>query len=345
MNHTTIAVDLAKDVIEVAIANQAGKIQQRHRLSRTGFSKLLHTEATAEVVMEACGSAHHWSRLAQGCGHQVRLLPAQYVAPYRRRNKTDRADCNAIVQAARDPEILSVPTKSVEQQSLQAIHRFRSNWMQTRTARINSLRGWFRELGIAIPVGAKKAIAAFPELIDDERTPVWIRPQLQALLAEIHTLEEQIPCCEQQLAAAAKQNDDIQRLEQVSGIGLLTASAIVASAGNAEYFRNGRHFSAWMGLTPKETSSGTTRRLGPISKRGDGYVRMLLIQGARSVLMSAIKKHKAGQPLNKLQRWAMQRYEHSHFNKAAVAVANKLARIAWATWHHQRDFDGDYIPA
>ena len=318
MNITLIAVDLAKDVFELALVNQAGRIVEFKRLNRKQFHHFLSLQPPTCVVMEACGTAHFWGRELASFGHAVRLLPAQYVRAYRRRSKTDRNDVCALVEAARNVEIMPVAVKSVEQQSIQLLHRLRSQWMATRTARINGLRGLLRELGHALPVGAQHALRGARDCLD--ALPVVLQPAVLDALDEIQALEARIQSVEKSLALHAKQSDTVQRLLSVPGIGLLTATALTAAAGDARCFRNGRHLAAWLGLTPKEFSSGHRRLLGSISKRGDGYVRMLLIHGARAVLNRAKSLDRAGHPLNRLQRWATSLELRVGHNKAAVAL-------------------------
>ncbi|MDB5970213.1 MAG: family transposase [Hydrocarboniphaga sp.] len=345
MECTTVAVDLAKDVIEVAAADRSGNVGSRQRLSRAAFSRYLLKLPTCQIVMEACSGAHHWARLAMSHGHKVKLMPAQYVGAYRRRNKTDRADCMAILEAAKNNEILPVPVKRPDQQALQALHRLRSQWMATRTARINTLRGLLRELGVVIPMGAATAIKQFPEAIDHQNVPPFLRPGLQSMLEEIRQLEHRTVQAERDLAAMTRHDPAVQILQKVSGIGLLTSTALVASAGDARHFRSGRYFASWLGLTPREHSSGNTRRLGGISKRGDSYVRMLLIHGARSVMLRAKQQLRSGRPLNRLQQWAVDLDGRVGHNKAATGLANKIARIAWACWMHGTDFNGNHAVA
>ena len=345
MESTLIAVDTAKLVFEVAEAGGSGKVSRRLRLNREQFSQYLATRSHASFVLEACGGAHHWARRMQACGHTVRLLPVPYVCAYRRRNKTDRADCLAMLEAAKNPEILPVPVKTTEQQAIQGLHRCRSAWMETRTARINTLRGLLREFGLILPVGAATALQRIPEMLTNEVLPPMLRPSLQALLDEIHELECRIDAVERQLDAIRRQNPVIDHLQNISGIGLLTATALDASAGDAQHFRNGRHLASWLGLTPREHSSGNIRKLGGISKRGDRYVRMLLTHGARAVLLRAGQLQRADKPLNALQRWALALKARSNHNKATCALANKIARIAWATWRHGTVFDPDQAAA
>ena len=340
MDATTVAVDLAKDVIEVAVAG--GRAVQRERLSRKGFARFLGQQSASTIVMEACSGAHFWARCAQEAGHSVKLLPAQYVKPYRRRNKTDRADCSALLEASRNPELKPVAVKTPWHQAIQGLHCLRSQWVGTRTGRINTLRGLLREFGLTIPTGARTALKQLPDKIEDEAVPPALRPMLQVTLAEIRELGNRIEEVETQLKQMTREDPAVQRVQQVSGIGLLTSTALVASAVDARNFRNGRHLASWAGLTPREYSSGSTRRLGKMSKRGDVYLRMLFIHGARSVLLVAGRKRREGRPLTRLECWAVDLQARAGHNKAAVGLANKLARIAWATWFHARDFDGNF---
>lgn len=282
----------------MAEAKRQGRVARRLRLSRPQFSEYLATRPSAEFVLEACGGAHHWARLASRHGHEVKLLPAQYVRPYRRCNKTDRADCSALLEAAKNPEILPVPVKSPEHQAIQSPHRCRSAWVETRTARINTLRGLLREFGLILPVGAATALKQIPDALDDEALPPMLRPALQSLLDEIHDLAQPIASVEHQLEAISRHHPVIEHLRDISGIGLLTATALYASANDARHFRSGRHLASWLGLTPREHSSGHIRKLGGIGKRGDRYVRMLLTHGARALLLRAGQMQRVGQTPN-----------------------------------------------
>lgn len=338
----TIAVDVAKDVLEVALADGKGHIVDRARLSRAKFLRFFDNRPACAVVMEACGSAQHWARTLTALGFSPRLLPPQYVRPYRRRNKTDRSDCEALLEAARNGEIRAVSVKTIEQQTIQQLHRVRSQWLRTRTARINGLRGMLRELGVAIPKGAVSAKRQAARLC--ETLPASLQSTAVLLLAEIRELEARMRAIERMRARFAAAQPDILKLQEVPGIGLLTATALWAAVGDPRSFRNGRHLASWIGLTPREWSSGGKRTLGRISKRGDVYIRMLLTHGARSVLNRAKLLARAGKPLNRLQRWALQLEQRVGHNKAACALANKLARIAWALWRHARAFNGDFTP-
>ena len=345
MKSTLIAVDTAKLVFEIGESDNFGRIARRMRLTRAQFIEYVAKREKAHFVLEACGGAHFWARNMIACGHQVRLLPGQYVRAYRQRNKTDRVDTRCIIEASRNPDILPVPVKSETHQAIQGLHRCRSAWMETRTARINTLRGLLREFGIVLPVGARKALTLLPETLSDPAVPDALRSTLQALLDEIHSLQLRIDQVETQLEVVCQNTPAAHHLRDIPGIGLLTATALYASANDARHFRSGRHLASWLGLTPREHSSGNTRRLGSISKRGDRYVRMLLTHGARSVLTHAERAQNAGKPINNLQRWALALKQRIGFNKATIAVANKLARIAWATWRHGTAFNPDQAAA
>jgi len=328
MQPTTIAVDVAKSVFEVAISHRPGKVSARHRLTRPRFARFLAEQPPATVVMEACGMAHYWGREAQAYGHAVRLLPPRDVRPYVRGNKTDRSDASGILEANRNEAIRPVPVKSVEQHAITGLHRMRATWVSTRTARLNTLRGLLRELGVAIPTGARQVVPRVWELVSDAESmlPEALRPVLAEAAREVTELERRIEEVESQLQAIALESPLVRRLRSVPGVGLLTATALVASVGDLKRFPTARHFASSLGLTPREHSSGSVRRLGRITKRGDPYLRMLLIHGARSVLHHAKRSAKP----DRLRAWALERERTRGHNKAAVAVANKLARILWA---------------
>lgn len=334
MNATTVAVDLAKSVFQLAVADAHWKIIETQRLTRTQFERWFVNRQVGLVVMEACGSAHHWARWLNGLGIEVRLLPAAYVRAYVKRNKTDAADAAALLDAVRASDMRPVKVKSVEQQALQGLHRIRSLWMGTRTSRINALRGFCREFGIAISLGSRVGIEQISRVLADPHAavPELIRGTMKLLIEEIRLLEVRIGQIERELAAVAKQNAACTALLSIPGVGLLTATAMVAAtSGNVAHFRSARHFASWLGLTPKEHSSGSTRHMGRISKRGDRYLRMLLTHGARSVLRATTVAERAGRPVEGLRQWARAVQGRTNHNKAACALANKLARICYAT--------------
>ena len=285
-NDTLVAVDIAKEVFEVGISDRPGRVARRRRLVRNEFLESFAQLPPATVVMEACGSAHFWARRIEELGHVVVLLPPQYVRPYVVRNKTDRKDVNGLLEAFRNEQIRPVPIKTVTQQVLGTLHRLRSGWLADRTRAINSLRGLLRELGFFIPEGRKHVLPDAWESIQDPKRglPDALKPSLSCLCQEILSLSTRIEEVEAQLEALAKQVPVVARLRSVPGIGLLTATALYAFIGDAARFPSGRHMASFVGLTPREYSSGLRRRLGRISKRGDTYLRMPLIHGARSIL-------------------------------------------------------------
>ncbi len=342
MHATTVAVDLAKSVFQIAVADEHWRVVETQRLSRSQFERWFLNREIGLVVMEACGSAHHWARWLNSLGIEVRLLPAQYVRAYVRRNKTDATDAAALLEACRCADLRPVRVKSVEQQALQGLHRIRSLWMGTRTSRINALRGFCREFGLAIPQGARTGLEVLGRVLADPNTavPGLIRDSAKLLLEEVRLLEARIAQVERELANAARHSPACTLLLSVPGIGLLTATAMVAAtSGDVTHFQDARHFASWFGLTPREFSSGGTRHLGRISKKGDRYLRMLLTHGARSVLRAATVAFEKGKVLSGVRQWALQVQARSNHNKATCALANKLARICYATLRDHAAFD------
>ena len=344
MNCTTVAVDLAKNVFELAVADADWRITGWHRLNRTRFAQFFVNRPPCQVVMEACGSAHHWARKIAESGHQVRLLPAQYVHAYVKRNKTDRADAAALIEAARCEDMRPVPVKTIEQQQIQSLHRLRTQWIASRLRCINSLRGILREFGVTIALGANAAKEQVGHALcaTDNDIPSALRPALTDALGEVRMLEERILGIERELAALTGEDETVRQLREIPGIGLLTSTALKATVGNIQRFPSGRHFASWLGLTASERSSAERRRLGAISRKGDIYLRTLLVHGARSALLAAHRAQRAGKPLDRLRRWALECERRTGHNKATVALANRMARIIWATCKYQRAFDGNW---
>lgn len=334
--HSTIAVDLAKSVFEIAVSHQPGVVSERHRLSRAHFVEFFADRKPATVLMEACGSAHHWARTFQSMGHHPILLPPHAVKPYVPRNKTDRADAKGLLEASRNRDVHPVPVKSLDQQALAALHRLRSTWIAARTSRINTLRGVLRELGCVIPLGAHHVIRTVDLFLKDADSgvPGALRPAVASAIEEIRALEGRIKDVERQIEGLCKDCVVVVRLRSIPGIGTLTASALFAFVGEVRRFPTGRSFASYLGLTPRESSSGLKRRLGAISKRGDVYLRMLLIHGARATLWHAKKQPDP----DRLRAWALRLEETRGHNKAATALANKLARIAWVVWRNESDY-------
>ena len=326
-NPTTIAIDLSKNVFEIAIERQ-GRICERKRLNRRQTITFLSQCPKATVLMETCGSSHYFGRVAQGFGHTVKLLPAQRVAKNRIGNKTDRRDTGAILRSGTDERVVPVPVKTVEQQTICALHRVRAALMKTRIARLNTVRGLLREFGVTIAEGAERVLPGVREALSESPSPVPepLHAALFSMMAEAGELQERSRQVEKQLKALSRTIPLVERLEEIPGIGLMNVTAFSATVGGFGRFRSGREFASWLGLTPKESSSGQRRWLGSISKAGDTYLRTLLIGGARSMLLGA---HRTKRPY-RLQAWALEVEKRRGRNRAAVAVANKLARIIWA---------------
>jgi transposase len=335
-NHAVTAVDIAENIFEVAVSVQPGRVKVRDRLRRQTFLALFANKPRMTVVLEACGSSHYWARQRQVLGHEVVLLPPGLVAPYRKRNKTDRTDAKALLEAYRDEDIHPVPVKSVYHQTLTSLHRARSKWVHARTATTNTVRGLLRELGVSIPVGAKNVVPATHGYIGDAESdcPDVLRPVLLGMCEEIRALEKSIRRTERQLEVLAREIPVVARLRTIPGIGLITATALVAFVGDAHRFKSARHFASYLGLTPKENSTGGKRRLGQISKQGNSYLRHLLIHGARSMMRAATTK---ADP-DRLRSWALQKAQSRGPHKGAAAVANKLARTAWAVWARATEY-------
>jgi transposase len=331
--HTTIAVDLSKTVFEIVVSEVAGRVCERRRLSRAQMVKFFANRRPSTVLLEACGSAHYWARVTESLGHEVLLLPPHQTRPYALRDKSDHADACALLEAHRNEKIIPVPVKTVGQQALASLHRIRSGWLQTRTARLNAIRGILREFGLLIPVGPRQVLPALRGFLSDSNQPVpaILERPLLALAADIQTIDNHIRDLERQLADTARHLPEADRLLSVPGIGLLTSTALIAFVGPLDRFRSGRRFASSLGIVPEEYSSGPRRYIGSITRRGDPYLRTLLIHGARSVLLAAARtKHP-----DRLQAWALRLKLRRGHNRAAVALANKLARIAWAVSVHQ----------
>ena len=342
---TSVAIDLARDVFELVFADTEHRVVERKRLSRAAFARVLVNRPPLRVIMEACGSAHFWARRFVALGHQVTLLPAHQVRPYVLRRKTDRTDADGLLEAMRCAQLRPVPAKTPLQQGVQALHRIREQHKAQRTATINLIRGLLREFGIVIPPGATRvrpSVLAALEDADNE-LPAALRHALAGLLAQIGQLEQAMAGIEAALAEFAARDLRSQRLQQVGGIGLITATALSASVGEVDRFASGRQFASYLGLTPREHSSGSTRKLGRITKRGDTYLRMLLIHGARAALRAARVANAKGTELDATRRWALALAERVGHNKAAVALANKTARRLWAAEHHRTAFDPNHV--
>jgi transposase len=339
---TTIAIDLAKSVFEVGISHHPGHVARNHRLSRKELAEFMAAQPAATVIMEACGSSHYWGRKFQTFGHDVKLLPPRAVRPYVQRSKTDRADVKGMLEASRNTDIHPVPVKSESQQQLTALHRVRSGWLRTRTMRINCARGLLAEMGIVLPQGAHKVADRLLGIVEDADSPLLpaIREVLHQLVLEIRELETRIDAAGKQLEALASETPLVERLQTIPGIGPISSTALVGFVGEASRFRSSRQFACYLGLTPREHSSGSKRQLGRISKQGDPYLRRLLIQGAHAVLIWASRKENP----DRFRRWALDVLDRRGRQKAVTAVANKMARMVWAVWTSGKPFQSIEVP-
>lgn len=341
MKATTIGIDLAKNVFQVYGVDARGNAIIRKQLKRAQVLPFFGNLVTCRIGMEACGSAHHWARKLERLGHSVKLMAPQFVKPYVKTNKNDAADAEAICEAVTRPNMRFVPIKNGEQQAVLALHRARQGFVTARTAQANQIRGLLSEYGIVIPQGLSHISKRLPEILEDGENdlPGVFRQLLRRLGDHLRDLHRQVGELELQIQVWHRQHDASRRLAQIPGIGPLTASALVASIGDAKSFANGRQLAAWLGLVPRQHSSGGKSVLLGISKRGDSYLRMLLVHGARAVIRVA--ENKPGYAGSWLARLIGRR----HPNIAAVALANKNARIVWALLKHDTDYRIAYQPA
>ena len=325
MKITTIGLDIAKSVFHLVALNQVGRFIKKKQLKRKQV--LAHTARLepCTIAMEACGGANYWAREFKAQGHQVKLIAPQYVKPYVKGNKNDYNDAEAIAEAAQRPTMRFVPIKSMAQQDVQNLHRRRERLKKERTALVNQTRGLLTEYGIVINKGVAAVRKALPWVLEDAEnglTPL-AREVFAELFDELQALEERLKRCERRIEAVNQENEVCRRLDEILGVGAITASATYAAAGQGKDFVNGRHFSAWLGLVPGQHSSGGKAVLLGISKRGNAYLRTLYIHGARAVLRHSANKD------DRFSRWAQAVLARRGHNRACVAVANKLARIAW----------------
>lgn len=340
MKITTVGIDLAKEIFAVHGVDQRGKAVLRKQIRRSEMAKFFANLEPCLIGMEACGSAHHWARKLQGFGHTVKLMAPQFVKPYVKTNKNDAADAEAICEAVSRPNMRFVPVKNPEQQAILSIHRARQGFVKARTAQANQIRGLLSEFGIVIPQGIRSIEVRIPEILEDGENglPGAMRNLIDRLAANLKEMDRQVDELEGQIQRWHRENEASRKLAEIPGIGPITASAIVATVGDAKEFRNGRQMAAWMGLVPGQNSSGGKQNLLGISKRGDTYLRTLLIHGARSVIRVAESKAEPDSWIRKLMT-------RRNKNVAAVALANKNARVIWALLVKERMFRPDYAPA
>lgn len=337
MKITTLGIDLAKEVFQVHGVDQHGKAVLRKQLKRAEMAKFFANLTPCLIGMEACGSAHHWARKLEAYGHTVRLMAPQFVKPYVKTNKNDVADAEAICEAVGRPNMRFVAKKTAEQQAILSVHRARQGFIKARTAQGNQIRGLLAEFGIAIPLGISSIKKRVPEILEDSENelPGVMRQLIDRLTENLKEMDRQVNELEKQIQLWHRGNEASRKLEAIPGLGPITASAIVATVGDAREFRNGRQLAAWLGLVPRQNSSGGKQTLLGISKRGDSYLRSLLVHGARAVIKMAETK---AQP----DGWLRMLMARRNKNVASVALANKNARIVWALLAKDRMFRSDY---
>lgn len=338
MKITTIGIDLAKNVLQVHGIDERGKTLVKKQLKREQVIPFFANLRPCLIGMEACGSAHYWARKLESLGHTAKLMAPQFVKPYVKTNKNDAADAEAICEAVGRPNMRFVPTKNGEQQAVLSVHRTRQGFVKARTAQANQIRGLLAEYGIVIPQGIVHITKRLPEILEDGENdlPGSFRQLLQRLGDHLKELDRQVSELEVQIQVWHRESAASEKLAQIPGIGPITASALVASIGDAKSFANGRQLAAWLGLVPRQHSSGGKPTLLGISKRGDSYLRTLLIHGARAVIRVSERK------LGHADSWLAQLMGRRNKNVAAVALANKNARTVWALLAHDRDYEAAY---
>lgn len=320
--HTTVGIDLAKHVFAIHAVAKDGRVVLRRTVSRGKLMDTIARLPPSLIGLECCSGAHEWARRFQALGHTVRLMAPAFVTPYRKSGKNDGNDAEAICEAVSRPNMRFISVKTVDQQALLTLHRVRQGFVIERTATVNRIRGLLAEFGIVLPQRVESVRQGLHA--STEHLPSLVLRAIRDLQGHMLALDERIVEYDRELKRLAASNDQTRRVQTIPGVGPITASAIVASVGSAKEFRNGRQFAAWLGLTPRQFSSGGKTRLGHISKRGDSYLRMLLVLGARSVLQNA------GRYTDRLSRWVLAIRERCGYHKAIVAIAAKNARILWA---------------
>jgi transposase len=331
---TTVGLDLAKSVFHAVCCDKHGKVTRKKMLKRPQVLNYFANLPQSLVGIEACASAHHWARQLGALGHQVKLIPPQYVKPYVRGNKNDYNDALAIAEAVTRPEMRFVPVKTPEQQDVQALHRLRERRLQERTALCNQLRGLLAEYGLILPKGVNVLRRRLPELLEDGENGLndLFRRLLAQSYQQLQELDGHIDHYTQEMEYQSQQSEACRRLQTIPGYGPIVAGVFHGAVGHGEAYRRGRDVSAALGLVPRQHSSGGKEVLLGISKRGDRYLRSLLVHGARSVVIRAAKKD------DRLSRWINRIKMERGFNKAVVALANKMARIGWAVLANKTDY-------
>ena len=333
-NISTIAIDLAKSVFQICIVSGHNKVSKQLRLSREKFRQFMLEQTPSRVVMEACYSSHYWARLFQQQGHQVLLIPAQHVTPFVRGNKNDQNDALAIYEASMRPNIRFVPIKSLGQQDVQSLHRMRERLVKDRTALCNQMRGLLTDYGYIFPIGINAVLKGLREILEQGELSGMMQSELNWTLTEYDLLSRRIDHINEELKRYGEQDQQCQNLISIPGIGAHIATAIKSTVGNAEVFHNSRDFAAWTGLTPRQKASGHKSVMSGITKRGDAYLRKLLVQAARHTLRWA----KRNEDTN-LARWMIDIVQRRGLHKGVVAIAHKLARIIWSVLTRQTVFN------
>lgn len=326
MTVTTIGLDLAKNVFQVHGIDADGRVVLRRKLRRSEVLRFFEALPACLVGMEACATAHHWARALSALGHEVRLMPPAYVKAYARRQKNDAADAEAICEAVTRPTMRFVPIKSAERQSVLVLHRSRELLVRQRTMLINAVRGHCAEFGLIVPQGAPRVTELVAQIrsADHGRLPALVRSAVLLMVEQLNALTAQINLLGRTLLAWHRQDEASQRLATIPGVGIITATALAATITDPTVFRSGREFAAFLGLVPRQNSSGGKERLGRISKMGDGYLRKLLVVGATSVI------RRARSSTSGAAAWIRSLLERRPARVVTVAMANKTARIAWA---------------
>ena len=344
MNISRIGMDIAKSVFQLHGVDRHDRATLKKKLKRGEVLAFFRTTPACEVGIEACGGAHHWARELAKFGHTVKLIAPQFVKPYVKTNKNDAADAEGICEAMSRSNMRFVPVKTVAQQDIQAIHRIRSELIKQRTMKGNQTRGLLAEYGVVVDKRLERLRGALPSILEDADNGLTapMREMIDELRLDLVSLDDRVAQMDSKIdrhSKGAEALDAVKRLQQIPGIGPITATALVAAVGDGKSFKRGREMAAWLGLVPAQHSSGGKDRLLGISKRGDSYVRTLLIHGARASQRAAVNK------TDPRSTWVNALGMRRHKNVAAVALANKNARIAWAVLAREEDYCAQHQPA
>lgn len=330
-----IGIDLAKNTLQIHGQDKNGKQVLQKNISRHKVLAFTANLNSTTIAMESCSSSHYWGREFQKQGHTVMLIPAQHVKPFVKTHKNDRVDAVAICEASTRPNMHCVPIKSAEQHEIQIMHRIRQNISKNRTALANQIRGFLGECGIVIPVGISNVFKLFPLIVEDAENQLnnSMRELLKEQFDELKHINDRYNKITNKIEAITESNSICKRLLTIEGIGPLTATALYAAVGNGNQFRKGRDMAAWLGLVPKQYSTGGRSRLGKISKHGNRYIRALMVGGARAVVQHTDKKD------TRLSKWIKQIKDKKGYNVAVVALTNKTVRVAWSVLTKGEEYD------